>query len=67
MAHMTTSLQRISLKDEADKQFSAAVCALNALRTMVVQPQLDSQLEFHFRRNQLFPQGRNGKLLYLIL
>ena len=33
----------------ADNQFSAAVGALNALRAMVVQPQLDRQFEVHFR------------------
>ena len=33
----------------ADNQFSAAVGALNALRAMVVQPQLDRQFEIHFR------------------
>ena len=36
-------------KAEADKLFSAAVGALNALRAMVVQPQLDRQFEMHFR------------------
>ena len=38
-------------KAEADNQFSAAVGALNALRAMVVQPQLDRQFEMHFRRH----------------
>ena len=41
--------QRLAAKAEADKQFSAAVGALNALRAMVVQPQLDRQFEMHFR------------------
>ena len=33
----------------ANTQFSAAVGALNALRAIVVQPQLDRQFEMHFR------------------
>ena len=43
--------QRLAVKAEADNQFSAAVGALNALRAMVVQPQLDRQFEMHFRRH----------------
>ena len=46
---MATQYQRLAAKAEADKQFSAAVGALNALRAMVVQPQLDRQFEMHFR------------------
>ena len=34
--------QRLAAKAEKDGQFSAAVGALNALRAMVVQPQLDA-------------------------
>ena len=49
MVHMATSLQRISLKAEQDKQYAAACGALNSLRVMLVQPQLDRQLEAHFR------------------
>ena len=41
--------QRLAVKAEADNQFSAAVGALNALRAMVVQPQLDAQFAAHFR------------------
>ena len=46
---MATQYQRLAAKAEADKQFSAAVGALNALRSMVIQPQLDRQFEAHFR------------------
>ena len=41
--------QRLAVKAEADNQFSEAVGALNALRAMVVQPQLDAQFAAHFR------------------
>ena len=46
---LATQYQRLAAKAEADNQFSAAVGALNALRAMVVQPQLDRQFEMHFR------------------
>ena len=45
---LATQYQRLAAKAEADNQFSAAVGALNALRAMVVQPQLDRQFEIHF-------------------
>ena len=41
---LATQYQRLAAKAEKDGQFSAAVGALNALRAMVVQPQLDAQL-----------------------
>ena len=46
---LATQYQLLAAKAEADNQFSAAVGALNALRAMVVQPQLDRQFEAHFR------------------
>ena len=46
---MATQYQRLAAKAERDGQYSAAVGALNALRAMVVQPQLDRQFEAHFR------------------
>ena len=48
---LATQYQRLAARAEADNQFSAAVGALNALRAMVVQPQLDRQFEMHFRRH----------------
>ena len=48
---LATQYQRLAAKAEADNQCSAAVGALNALRAMVVQPQLDRQFEMHFRRH----------------
>ena len=48
---LATQYQCLAAKAEADNQFSAAVGALNALRAMVVQPQLDRQFEMHFRRH----------------
>ena len=39
----------VAAKAEADKQFSAAVGALNALRSMLIQPQLDAQFAAHHR------------------
>ena len=45
---LATQYQRVAAKAEADNQLSAAVGALNALRAMVVQPQLDRQFEIHF-------------------
>ena len=48
---LATQYQRLAVaaKAEKDGQFSAAVGALNALRAMVVQPQLDAQFAAHFR------------------
>ena len=46
---MATQYQRLAAKAEADKQFSAAVGALNALRSMVIQPQLDAQFAAYHR------------------
>ena len=46
---LATQYQRLAAKAEKDGQFSAAVGALNALRAMVVQPQVDAQLAAHFR------------------
>ena len=46
---MATQYQRLAAKAEADKQFSAAVGALNALRSMVIQQQLDAQFAAHHR------------------
>ena len=46
---LATQYQRLAAKAEKDGQLSAAVGALNALRAMVVQPQLDAQFAAHFR------------------
>ncbi|WP_225867723.1 hypothetical protein [Parasynechococcus marenigrum] len=46
---LATQYQRLAAKAERDGQYSAAVGALNALRAMVVQPQLDAQFAAHFR------------------
>ena len=46
---LATQYQRLAAKAEKDGQFSAAVGALNALRAMVVPPQLDAQFAAHFR------------------
>ena len=48
---LATQYQRLAARAEADNQFSGAVGALNALRAMVVQPQLDRQFEMHVRRH----------------
>ena len=48
---LATQYQRLAARAEADNQFSGAVGALNALRAMVAQPQLDRQFEMHFRRH----------------
>ena len=45
---LATQYQRLAAKAEKDGQFSAAVGALNALRAMVVQPQIDRQIDAHF-------------------
>ncbi|MDC0277623.1 hypothetical protein OAK87_01465 [bacterium] len=46
---LATQYQRLAARAEADKQFSAAVGALNALRSMLIQPQLDAQFAAHHR------------------
>ena len=46
---LTTQYQRLAAKADRDGQYASAVGALNALRAMVVQSQLDAQLEAHFR------------------
>ena len=46
---LATQYQRLAAKSEAAGQYAAAVGALNALRAMIVQPQLDRQFEAHFR------------------
>ena len=46
---MATQYQRLAAKAERDGQYASAVGALNALRAMVVQPQLDAQFAAHFR------------------
>ncbi|MEC7738385.1 MAG: hypothetical protein VYE46_05875 [Cyanobacteriota bacterium] len=48
-AWLATQYQRLAARAEADKQFSAAVEALNTLRKMVIQPKFDRQFEAHFR------------------
>ena len=40
---LATQYQRLAAKAERDGQYASAVGALNALRAMVVQPQLDAQ------------------------
>ena len=46
---LATKYQRLAAKAERDGQQASAVGALNALRAMVVQPQLDAQFASHFR------------------
>ena len=46
---LATQYQRLAARAEADKQYSAACGCLNALRAMLIQPQLDAQFEAHFR------------------
>ncbi len=46
---MATQHQRLAAKAERDGQYASAVGALNALRAMVVQPQLDAQFAAHIR------------------
>ena len=43
MVHMATSLQRISLKAESDKQFSASVGALRLLYDILLALKLDNE------------------------
>jgi len=40
---LATQYQRLAAKAERDGQYASAVCALNALRAMVVKPPLDAQ------------------------
>ncbi len=49
MGWLATQYQRLAAKAERDGQYASAVGALNALRAMVVQPQLDTQFASHFR------------------
>ena len=46
---LATQYQRLAAKAERDEQYASSVGALNALRAMVVQPQLDAQFAAHFR------------------
>ena len=46
---LATQYQRLAAKAEQAQQYSAAIGALNSLRAMLVQPQLDRQFEAHFR------------------
>ena len=46
---LATQYQRLAAKAERDGQYAAACGALNSLRVMLVQPQLDRQFEAHFR------------------
>ena len=46
---LATQYQRLGAKAERDGQYAAACGALNSLRVMLVQPQLDRQFEAHFR------------------
>ena len=46
---LATQYQRLAAKSEQAHQYSAAIGALNSLRAMLVQPQLDRQFEAHFR------------------
>ena len=46
---LATQYQRLAAKAERDGQYASSVGALNALRAMVVQPQLDAQFAAHFR------------------
>ena len=41
---MATQYQRLAARAEADKQYSAACGCLNALRAMLIQPQIDRQI-----------------------
>ena len=46
---MATQYQRLAAKAESDGQYAAACGCLNALRAMVIQPQLDAQFAAHHR------------------
>ena len=45
---LATQYQRLAAKAERGGQYSAAVGALNSLRSMVVQPQQDAQFAAYF-------------------
>jgi len=46
---LATQYQRLAAKAERDGQYAAACGCLNALRAMVIQPQLDAQFAAHHR------------------
>jgi hypothetical protein len=46
---LATQYQRLAARAERDGQYSAACGCLNALRAMLIQPQLDAQFDAHFR------------------
>ena len=46
---LATQYQRLAAKAESDGQYAAACGCLNALRAMVIQPQLDAQFVAHHR------------------
>ena len=46
---MATQYQRLVAKAERDGQYAAACGCLNALRSMLIQPQIDRQMDAHFR------------------
>ena len=46
---LATQYQRLAAKAESDGQYAAACGCLNALRAMVIQPQLDAQFAAHHR------------------
>ena len=46
---LASQYQRLAAKAERDGQYSAACGCLNALRAMLIQPQLERQFEAHFR------------------
>ena len=55
---LATQYQRLASKSEAAGQYAASVGALNALRAMIVQPQIDRQFEAHFRGRHLHQAHR---------
>ena len=46
---LATQYQRLAARAERDGQYSAACGCLNALRAMLIQPQIDRQMDAHFR------------------
>ena len=48
MGWLATRYQCLAAESEQTQQFSATIGALNSLRAMLVQPQLDRQFEAHF-------------------
>ena len=46
---LSTQYQRLAAKAERDGQYAAACGCLNALRAMLIQPQLDAQFAAHHR------------------